>query len=172
MRKLKSIAIAALMLVAGTTVATAHEEKGPHGGQMVDASDGHHAELLVKEGKMTVYLLDSKGKAMSNKGITGSVILQFADKTSATVALVLSGDDGFSVANDKAGSFTSCIVTFKADGANITAKFKAAKSVAKTYTCPMHHEVTSDKPGKCPKCGMDLVEKKEEHHHNEGDHKH
>ncbi|MFC3157683.1 multicopper oxidase domain-containing protein [Chryseobacterium arachidis] len=26
------------------------------------------------------------------------------------------------------------------------------------YTCPMHPEVTSDQPGKCPKCGMDLVE--------------
>lgn len=24
----------------------------------------------------------------------------------------------------------------------------------------MHPEVTSDKPGKCPKCGMALVEKK------------
>jgi len=23
----------------------------------------------------------------------------------------------------------------------------------------MHPEVTSDKPGKCPKCGMDLVKK-------------
>jgi len=28
------------------------------------------------------------------------------------------------------------------------------------YTCPMHPEVVQDKPGKCPKCGMDLVEKK------------
>lgn len=27
------------------------------------------------------------------------------------------------------------------------------------YTCPMHPEVTADKPGKCPKCGMDLVKK-------------
>lgn len=26
-----------------------------------------------------------------------------------------------------------------------------------TYTCPMHNDVTSHKPGKCPKCGMDLV---------------
>jgi len=29
-----------------------------------------------------------------------------------------------------------------------------------TYTCPMHSDVTSDKPGKCPKCGMNLVAKK------------
>ena len=27
------------------------------------------------------------------------------------------------------------------------------------YTCPMHPEVSSDKPGKCPKCGMNLVKK-------------
>ncbi|HPK08574.1 MAG TPA: heavy metal translocating P-type ATPase [Candidatus Woesebacteria bacterium] len=25
------------------------------------------------------------------------------------------------------------------------------------YTCPMHPEIKQDKPGKCPKCGMDLV---------------
>jgi hypothetical protein len=30
----------------------------------------------------------------------------------------------------------------------------------KVYTCPMHPEVISDKPGKCPKCGMELIEKK------------
>ena len=36
---------------------------------------------------------------------------------------------------------------------------------SQTYTCPMHPEVQSDKPGKCPKCGMDLVpsENKVEH---------
>ncbi len=30
----------------------------------------------------------------------------------------------------------------------------------KTYTCSMHPEVISDNPGKCPKCGMELIEKK------------
>src|SRR5437899_5945731 len=29
------------------------------------------------------------------------------------------------------------------------------------YTCPMHPEVVTDHPGKCPKCGMKLVPLKE-----------
>ena len=32
---------------------------------------------------------------------------------------------------------------------------------AAVYTCPMHPEVRSPRPGKCPKCGMTLVVKKE-----------
>ena len=27
------------------------------------------------------------------------------------------------------------------------------------YTCTMHPEVLQDEPGKCPKCGMELVKK-------------
>lgn len=34
--------------------------------------------------------------------------------------------------------------------------------VQTTYTCPMHPEVTSQKPGKCPKCNMDLSASKKE----------
>ena len=30
-------------------------------------------------------------------------------------------------------------------------------AVGDMYSCPMHPEVVSDHPGKCPKCGMDLV---------------
>jgi hypothetical protein len=32
---------------------------------------------------------------------------------------------------------------------------------AMKYTCPMHPEVVMDKAGKCPKCGMALVPKKD-----------
>ena len=37
---------------------------------------------------------------------------------------------------------------------------KEAK-LKKIYICPMHPEVKQDKPGRCPKCGMDLVEVEE-----------
>jgi hypothetical protein len=40
-----------------------------------------------------------------------------------------------------------------------TTKTKKVKPAKVQYTCPMHPEVLSDKPGKCPKCGMTLVKK-------------
>lgn len=33
----------------------------------------------------------------------------------------------------------------------------------KSYTCTMHPEVRLDNPGKCPKCGMELVEQNKLH---------
>lgn len=37
------------------------------------------------------------------------------------------------------------------------------KQETKKYSCPMHPEETSDKPGSCSECGMDLVsEEKDE----------
>ena len=53
-------------------------------------------------------------------------------------------------------SFTSEV---KAQGT--TKKPATEQQVAKKYTCPMHPEVVKDKPGKCPICGMTLVEKKD-----------
>ena len=40
----------------------------------------------------------------------------------------------------------------------------SAESASK-YTCVMHPEVIQDTPGKCPKCGMTLVLKKQKHEH-------
>lgn len=43
----------------------------------------------------------------------------------------------------------------------ITQQQKKEISVKTVYTCPMHPEVVQDKAGKCAKCGMDLISKKE-----------
>ena len=43
-----------------------------------------------------------------------------------------------------------------------TSDGEAARPATTVYTCPMHPEVISDKPGRCPKCGMTLVPKKPE----------
>jgi hypothetical protein len=37
---------------------------------------------------------------------------------------------------------------------------KSDSTAKYVYTCPMHPEIITDKPGKCPKCGMTLVKKK------------
>jgi hypothetical protein len=34
------------------------------------------------------------------------------------------------------------------------------KESTTSYTCPMHPEVVSDKPGRCPRCGMNLEKKR------------
>jgi hypothetical protein len=39
-----------------------------------------------------------------------------------------------------------------------TTKTKS-KKVEVQYTCGMHPDVISNKPGRCPKCGMELVKK-------------
>jgi len=49
-----------------------------------------------------------------------------------------------------------CSDDMKADAKMKTPKAKATA----LYHCPMDKDVTSAKPGKCPKCGMDLVKNK------------
>lgn len=41
-------------------------------------------------------------------------------------------------------------------GKSAAPKTKKLQAQTASYSCPMHAEVTSDKPGVCPKCGMSL----------------
>lgn len=60
---------------------------------------------------------------------------------------------------------SSCTVTIALDKTKSGEKQSSSTKmeIAKDsvfYTCSMHPEVKMDKPGKCPKCGMVLIEKK------------
>ncbi|MEP7142278.1 MAG: heavy metal-binding domain-containing protein [Ferruginibacter sp.] len=52
---------------------------------------------------------------------------------------------------------------FAQDSTNQKAKPHRQQSGKNMYSCPMHPDVTSSKPGKCPKCGMKLVKSRNEH---------
>jgi len=51
------------------------------------------------------------------------------------------------------------MTSFAQSAKNSQSKSKTDTATRTVYTCPMHPEVISDKPGKCPKCGMTLVKK-------------
>ena len=70
-------------------------------------------------------------------------------RTLVLCALVLGAPVVFVGAGEKAVQAAQTKKTTKPAGQQ-----KKTKQVS--YVCPMHAEVTSNKPGRCPKCGMDL----------------
>lgn len=68
-------------------------------------------------------------------------------------AVAATSNPGFS----KSANYPDC--QGKTDKTQIKPAQKAAEVKKESYTCPMHPEVVADKPGKCPKCKMNLVKK-------------
>jgi hypothetical protein len=55
---------------------------------------------------------------------------------------------------------TGTVATFAQNAKGKMPDSKSDTTAKYLYTCTMHPEVITDKAGKCPKCGMDLVKKK------------
>ncbi len=55
-------------------------------------------------------------------------------------------------------SISACNQSNKQTAQNNKDTVSAGKNSIR-YTCPMHPEIVKNKPGVCPKCGMELVEK-------------
>ncbi len=112
---------------------------------------------LMKDGKM-MQMMDGKmmpmEKDMTMKNGTMCMTNGECVMKDGTKMMMKDGD-----CMDMSGKMDNCAMMMK--GSKSGTKMESdKKDVAMTYTCPMHPEVTSDKAGKCPKCGMDLMEKK------------
>ena len=142
-----------------------HAHKSPHGGTVRTAGK-YHLELLQQAGEVHVYLLDANEKTLPLTRASGTAMLLNTAGKTTSVQLTPSGDH-FVAAVPAGTTLRTAIVSLKANGSSLSARFekldaaaKASKTTAAAYTCPMNCEGSaSNNPGSCPKCGMALVKK-------------
>lgn len=105
-----------------------HKHGSPHGGT-VKSAGAFHIEVSVKDGMVMAYLLDANEKAMKNKGVTGTAVIQMADGKTSTITLTPSGKEGFMYTLDKAKKYNKAIVTFATGGKTASASFDLMSKV-------------------------------------------
>jgi hypothetical protein len=113
---------------------------------LVEAHEGHkHVAMGTVERveKARLVVKDKDDKALSFVLTAKTVV--FRGETASTAGTVKPGE--------------RVAVEFEeTDGVKTALTLRLGDSQQATrYTCSMHPEVASDKPGKCPKCGMNLT---------------
>jgi len=81
---------------------------------------------------------------------TGALTLQVRPTSGNTAALKAA------ITKLKVGEKFPMMAMVGKDGKLIACSRSLPLQTNARYTCPMHPDVQSSKPGKCPKCGMDL----------------
>jgi len=121
------MSIILFLLIAGTTISYAQINdniiKTPHGGVIQNADD-YKIEMVERENNISFYILNSKGKTISNKKVTGSVEFEFFNKTKAKNPITLDVNDSLFVEVPRANVYTYCTITVVVQGKTISAKFR------------------------------------------------
>lgn len=165
----RTIGMAFFLLLAGAAIAQqgkrphaempAHAHKAPHGGTVKSAGD-YHIELVEEPGKFRIYLLDSREKAISLKGVTGLAIFRNGDVTTGTQKLTPIGGSHFEIPR-KGQPFSAIIINFKVNGQSVIAKFDRDGRNALNFFCPQHCAGSdSNLAGICAKCGSVLADRR------------
>ena len=182
MKTIKTISLVMLMLAFAINISQAQTD---YKGHKIDASgkitdkNGKHIGNVTKDGAIT----DASGKKVAHVDSNGALIDGTTGKNLGKVGkngnfvpysstanewTIDNPANGVCLVKDKDGKVVAEVhETYKHVGAcavhclanNMNHNEVLDKSAA-TYVCPMHPEVTSDKEGKCSKCGMALVKKK------------
>ncbi len=133
MNKIKSIAIAAILMALSATNTNAQlPTTATHGG-IVQKSGNYTIEMVKSQNKIMFYVQDANKKVIANKEGTGSVTFKFADNTSSNIDLSTLGDDCFLVINEKEGMISLLTITLKIKGKTYTATYKNVQGATKPH---------------------------------------
>ncbi|MBX2900696.1 MAG: hypothetical protein KF775_13665 [Cyclobacteriaceae bacterium] len=186
MKSLNNMSLTVLAIVF--TIQMAQAQNVDYKGHKIDATgkitdrEGKHIGSVTKEGVIS----DNSGKKVSYVDSNGSLIDANTGKNLGKVGKngtfvpyssnnewsASDSENGTCLIKDETGKVRAVVhETYKNIGACaihcLTHHMKhgevldETKVKATTYVCPMHSDVTSDKPGKCSKCGMELAKKGE-----------
>ena len=184
MKTLKKISIAVLMLVFAIQIVQA--QVVDYKGHRIDASgkvtdtEGKFIGNVTKEGVISDasgmkvayvdgsgFLIDAMtGKSLGKVGKNGNFV-PYSNNAGWSVSFP---ENGTCLIKDENGNVKAVVhETYKNIGAcaihcltyhmNHGEVMDEKKMESAQYVCPMHPDVTSDKPGNCIKCGMGLVKK-------------
>ena len=127
MKTIKLFAFALTLIIGGTTVSYAQnvaaKRKAPHGG-MIQKAGSYRIEMVKGDNTISIYLLDTEEKTLSNTGVTGTAVFDFLNKTKSTATLEKGDKNALLLDTPKANVFVFCKVTMEVNGKTITAKFQ------------------------------------------------
>jgi hypothetical protein len=157
-----------------------HANHPPHGGQIKEVGKYQIemvTDLYLKKDQLSFYLFTSNLVPISIDGISGTVTIEYKNGSTTTDTLLANGDDYFVAQLGNKEPFT-CTIKLQEEEKVVIAVFSVSELDLKTnsvYTCSMHPEIVQNRPGKCPKCGMELIATKKEikkEEENHGGHNH
>lgn len=139
---------------------SADSSRAPHGG-ILKFSDNFFIEQVSENGLHSFYLYDADIRPISNKNLKAKAVFYFHNKSTLAIILKPKGLNGFTAGKRNLTNYQSCKVTVTKEGKKTTTEFIKPVYNSIKFTCSLHPEIIQDTPGNCPRCGLELIEKKE-----------